>query len=106
MAWRRAFQSYQWNLLGVSSFSFAILRCSVGFGPSIHDRKVNDLIIESDERQFASVSLKGKSSPYKWKPYNQDSYFYRVVDNLRLFGVCDGHGPKVCNTNIHQPNNK
>lgn len=103
MAWRRAFNTHQWNLFGVSTFGigFAFLRCSVGFGPNIHDRKMNDLIIESDERQFASVSLKGKSSPYKWKPYNQDSYFYHIVDGFRLFGVCDGHGPKGHDVSSH-----
>ena len=102
MAWRRTFSNSNpqiLNFLGVSAFG--ILRCAIGFGPSIHDRKSNEMIIESDGEQFASVSLKGKSSPYKWKPYNQDSYFYRIIDNFRLIGVCDGHGPRGHNVSSH-----
>ena len=100
MAWRRFWsQNHSLNFLGVSTL--AALRSAVGFGPSIHDRKLNEMIIESDGEQFASVSLKGKKSSGKWKPYNQDAFFYRILDGIRLFGVCDGHGPKGHNVSHH-----
>eukprot|EP01084_Bolivina_argentea_P149746 261573_1 len=98
MAWNRGL--HLWNFLAVSSLG--ILRCStIGFGPSTQDRKSNEMIIESNGLEFASVSLKGKSSKYKWKQYNQDSYFYRIGNNIDLLGVCDGHGPKGHSVSHH-----
>eukprot|EP01083_Nonionella_stella_P178839 633096_1 len=102
MTWHSTFlygHSRFWNFLAVSTFG--VLRSAVGFGPSIPDRKSNQMIIESNGTTFASVSLKGKSTPYQFKPFNQDSYFYRIMDNFRLLGVCDGHGPKGHNVSHH-----
>ena len=85
--------------MGISSFS--LLRSSIGFGPLSNDRKSEQTIIESDDSFFVAASLKGKSKRSKFNEWNKDSYFYRITDNVQVFGVADGHGPKGHNVSQH-----
>ena len=95
MAWKNS--KLMKFFFGLSSISYS--PCIIGFGPTLDNRGKNSVIINADKNddpKFVSFSLKGKKSRFRWKSFNQDSYFfnYNIDSNPKfiMFGVCDGHG--------------